>query len=255
MKKVVSEGRTVEEAIEKALKELQATNDQVNKKILEMPSKGIMGIFGVKNAKVEVSMIEDTAKDADLKVPAKEEWKSGPEKPVKDMKADVKEEKVLPKGQGPETPGTIEEKAEHFLGDIFEKFGIVATCTTVLDQRHLSITLEGEDMGILIGRRGQTLDAIQYLTSLVVNKATDEYVRVVIDTENYREKREATLKDLAHKLAKKVERTRKKVVLEPMNPYERRIIHATLQNHKRIYTYSEGEEPFRKVVIDLKKTS
>lgn len=209
MKKVVAEGRTVEEAIEKALAELNATKDQVEKKILEMPSKGIMGIFGAKNAKVEVSLIELS----------------------------------------------LEETANAFLQGIFKKFGVVATCVMTLDQRNLNITIEGEDMGILIGRRGQTLDAIQYLTSLVVNKASEEYIRVVIDTENYREKRESTLKELALKLAKKVERSRKKVVLEPMNPYERRIIHATLQNQKKVYTYSEGEEPFRKVVIDWKKTS
>lgn len=209
MKKVVAEGRTVEEAIEKALAELNATKDQVEKKILEMPSKGIMGIFGAKNAKVEVSLIELS----------------------------------------------LEETANAFLQGIFKKFGVIATCVMTLDQRNLNITIEGEDMGILIGRRGQTLDAIQYLTSLVVNKASEEYIRVVIDTENYREKRESTLKELALKLAKKVERSRKKVVLEPMNPYERRIIHATLQNQKKVYTYSEGEEPFRKVVIDWKKTS
>ncbi|MBF7096080.1 RNA-binding cell elongation regulator Jag/EloR [Alkalibacter mobilis] len=209
MRSVVTEGNSIEEAIDKALLELKATRNQVETKVLEIPSRGIMGIFGAKKAKVEVF---------------------------------VKEEDFV-------------EKAVNFLKQIFDKFGVEATCKVKLEQRNLSITLEGEDMGILIGRRGQTLDAIQYLTSLVVNKDTQEYVRVVIDTENYREKREQTLVELAKKLAKKVERNKEKVVLEPMNPYERRIIHATLQNNSKVYTYSEGEEPFRKVVIDLKKTS
>ncbi|SHE39844.1 RNA-binding cell elongation regulator Jag/EloR [Alkalibacter saccharofermentans] len=208
MKTVVAKGKSIEEAINNALTELNATREQVETKVLELPSNGIMGIFGVKSAKVEVTMKDDFI-----------------------------------------------EKAKLFLEQIFEKFGIEATCRIELNQRNLNITLEGEDMGILIGRRGQTLDSIQYLTSLVVNKSSDEYIRVVIDTENYREKREDTLKDLAFKLAKKVEKNNSKVVLEPMNPYERRIIHSTLQNHEVVYTYSEGEEPFRKVVIDLKKTS
>lgn len=265
MKKVVAEGRTVEEAIEKALAELNATNDQVDKKILEMPSKGIMGIFGVKNAKVEVSIKEPidfnyfgNAKEQPIKetrsnVPIGEN--ANKPVPVKE----VPEKKEIPLTneiqQTDDSDKDIEKVAVDFLDEIFEKFGVDAVCNTTYEHRNLNVVLEGSNMGILIGRRGQTLDAIQYLTSLVVNKVSDEYIRVVIDTENYREKREVTLKELAFKLAKKVERTRKKVVLEPMNPYERRIIHATLQNNKKVYTYSEGEEPFRKVVIDLKKTS
>lgn len=261
MKKVVAEGKTVEEAIEKALAQLNATNDQVDKKILEMPSKGIMGIFGVKNAKVELTLKEPF--DLTEPVKLKETTISKPEEKKPQIKKDIPEKPERPAPKSPdvmvqqnekETDG-IEKVAVTFLEDIFDKFGVKATCNTTFEHRNLNVVLEGKDMGILIGRRGQTLDAIQYLTSLVVNKKSDEYIRVVIDTENYREKREVTLKELAFKLAKKVERTRKKVVLEPMNPYERRIIHATLQNHKKVYTYSEGEEPFRKVVIDLKKTS
>lgn len=120
-------------------------------------------------------------------------------------------------------------------------------------ERELSIDLSGDDMGVLIGKRGQTLDSLQYLVSLVVNKDVDDYIRVKVDTENYRERRKETLENLAKNIAYKVKRTRRPVSLEPMNPYERRIIHSALQNDKYVTTHSEGEEPFRKVVVTLKK--
>ena len=121
------------------------------------------------------------------------------------------------------------------------------------EEGNLNIDFEGEDMGILIGKRGQTLDSLQYLVSLVVNKENENYLRVKLDTENYRERRKETLETLAKNIAYKVKRTRRSVSLEPMNPYERRIIHSTLQNDKYVFTRSEGEEPFRHVVIALKK--
>ena len=116
----------------------------------------------------------------------------------------------------------------------------------------LDIELAGEEMGVLIGKRGQTLDSLQYLVSLVVNKYSDEYIRVKIDTENYRERRKETLENLAKNIAYKVKRTRKTVSLEPMNPYERRVIHSALQNDRYVTTHSEGEEPYRRVVVTLK---
>ena len=116
----------------------------------------------------------------------------------------------------------------------------------------LAVNLEGPDMGVLIGKRGQTLDSLQYLVSLVVNKNTSGYVRVKVDTEDYRERRKKTLENLAKNLSYKVKRTKRPVTLEPMNPYERRIIHSTLQNDKYVTTHSEGDEPYRKVVITLK---
>ena len=121
------------------------------------------------------------------------------------------------------------------------------------EEKELEINLSGDEMGILIGKRGQTLDSLQYLVSLVVNKETENYLRVKLDTENYRERRKETLETLAKNIAYKVKRTRRSVSLEPMNPYERRIIHSTLQNDKYVFTRSEGEEPFRHVVIALKK--
>ena len=120
------------------------------------------------------------------------------------------------------------------------------------EEKTMDIELSGEDMGVLIGKRGQTLDSLQYLVSLVVNKYSDEYIRVKIDTENYRERRKETLENLARNIAYKVKRTRKTVSLEPMNPYERRVIHSALQNDRYVTTHSEGEEPYRRVVVTLK---
>ena len=145
----------------------------------------------------------------------------------------------------------IEKGSAGFLG-IGAKPAIIAAAFNE-EEKELSITLEGDDMGILIGKRGQTLDSLQYLVSLIVNKNSDGYLRVKLDTENYREKRKKTLETLAKNIAYKVKRTKRPVSLEPMNPYERRIIHAALQNDKYVLTRSEGEEPFRHVVIALKK--
>lgn len=148
------------------------------------------------------------------------------------------------------------DKAVQFLSQILNEMNIEAGITADMTEDSLSIIMEGQDMAILIGKRGQTLDSLQYLISLVVNKDRDEYVRVVLDTENYRAKRKETLENLAGKLAYKVKRSRKNVVLEPMNPYERRIIHSALQNNPFVSTKSEGDEPYRKVVIyyDYKKS-
>ena len=150
---------------------------------------------------------------------------------------------------------TIDDKAIAFLGEVFGAMDMGVNIETAFNQeeKELSINLEGDDMGILIGKRGQTLDSLQYLVSLVVNRESEDYIRVKLDTENYRERRKETLETLAKNIAYKVKRTRRSVSLEPMNPYERRIIHSALQNDKYVVTRSEGEEPFRHVVISLKK--
>ena len=145
-----------------------------------------------------------------------------------------------------------EKIAKNFLREMFIAMGIIVNIETQLKDKQLLINLTGDDMGILIGKRGQTLDSIQYLVNLVVNKGNAPYLSITIDTENYRQRRKETLESLAYNLAKKVRQTGKKVVLEPMNPYERRIIHSSLQNNRYVTTYSEGEEPFRNVVITLK---
>ena len=150
---------------------------------------------------------------------------------------------------------TVEDKALQFLNDVFAAMKMDVVMDIAYDEveKHLDIDLKGDEMGILIGKRGQTLDSLQYLVSLIVNKGTEGYLRVKLDTENYRERRKETLETLAKNIAYKVKRTRRPVSLEPMNPYERRIIHAAVQNDKYVTTRSEGEEPFRHVVIALKK--
>ena len=152
---------------------------------------------------------------------------------------------------------TLENKAKKFLFDIFTTMGIVAEVEVLYDEDNetLDINLNGEDMGVLIGKRGQTLDALQYLVSLIINKNSEKYIKVKLDTENYRARRKETLENLAKNIAFKVKKTRKPVSLEPMNPYERRIIHSALQNDKFVETYSEGDEPYRKVVISNKKSN
>lgn len=146
-----------------------------------------------------------------------------------------------------------EKIAKNFLREMFIAMGIIVNIETQLKDKQLLINLTGDDMGILIGKRGQTLDSIQYLVNLVVNKGNAPYLSITIDTENYRQRRKETLESLAYNLAKKVRQTGKMVVLEPMNPYERRIIHSALQGDKFVETHSEGDEPYRKVVVTLKK--
>ncbi len=150
-----------------------------------------------------------------------------------------------------------EEKpaVEDFLSKVFDAMGVKAEAEISFDEdeKVMNINLTGDDMGMLIGKRGQTLDSLQYLVSLVANKDSDTYIKVKLDTENYRERRKETLENLAKNIANKVRRTRHSVALEPMNPYERRIIHSVLQNNKFVETHSEGEEPYRKVIVSMKK--
>lgn len=150
---------------------------------------------------------------------------------------------------------SIQDIAKSFLNEVFEAMGL----TVVIDIKYdeidnlMDIDLSGDEMGVLIGKRGQTLDSLQYLTSLVVNKDVENYIRVKVDTENYRKRRKETLENLAKNIAFKVKRTKRSVSLEPMNPYERRIIHSALQNDRYVTTHSEGDEPFRRVVVTLKR--
>ena len=150
---------------------------------------------------------------------------------------------------------SVADKAKEFLKEVFDAMNIVVVIDVKYDEenRNIDIELSGDEMGVLIGKRGQTLDSLQYLVSVVVNKDEDEYIRVKVDTEDYRKRRKETLENLAKNIAYKVKRTKRPVSLEPMNPYERRIIHSALQNDKYVTTHSEGEEPFRRVVVTLKK--
>ena len=150
---------------------------------------------------------------------------------------------------------SVEDTAKDFLRDVFNAMGMTVVVDVKYDEDNnsMEIELSGDEMGVLIGKRGQTLDSLQYLVSLVVNKNVENYIRVKVDTENYRQRRKETLENLAKNISYKVKRTKRPVPLEPMNPYERRIIHSALQNDKYVTTHSEGDEPFRHVVVVLKK--
>jgi len=150
---------------------------------------------------------------------------------------------------------SIEDTAKDFLADVFEAMNMIVVSDVKYDEEEktMNIELSGDEMGVLIGKRGQTLDSLQYLVSLVINKDSEDYIRVKVDTENYRQRRKDTLENLAKNIAFKVKRTKRAVSLEPMNPYERRIIHSALQNDKYVTTHSEGNEPFRHVVVTVKR--
>lgn len=206
MRFVEATGRTEEEAIQSALDELNVSRDDVDIEVLEPASKGILGLWGSKPAKVKVT--------------------------VKDKKAD---------------------KAKEFLEGVIERMKVDASI--VVEQRDdgdVIMNIEGVRIGRLIGHRGETLDALQYLANLACNRDGEEHGKIILDAENYRKKREQALVDLAFKMADKVKRTRRRVILEPMSAYERRILHMALQDDPDVTTYSEGMEPRRKVVITLK---
>lgn len=150
---------------------------------------------------------------------------------------------------------SVADKAKYFLRDVFDAMDLTVVIDIKYDEenRNIEIDLSGDEMGVLIGKRGQTLDSLQYLVSLVVNKDVEEYIRVKVDTEDYRKRRKETLENLAKNIAYKVKRTKRPVSLEPMNPYERRIIHSALQGDKYVTTHSEGDEPYRRVVVTLKR--
>ena len=195
------------------------------------------------------------ARPAVIKARVKEEEKVEESKPIK-----LDEEPVIAtvKAASEKVEDIdVEAVSSKFLADVFAAMGIGVNIEAKYNDslRTLEVDLSGDEMGVLIGKRGQTLDSLQYLISLVVNKGTNEYIRVKVDTENYRQRRRETLENLAKNIAYKVKRTRRPVSLEPMNPYERRIIHSALQNDKYVTTHSEGDEPFRRVVVTPKRES
>jgi spoIIIJ-associated protein len=206
MKEVVKSGKTVEKAIESALKELGINKDEAEIEVLEEPSKGLFGFLGAKEAKV---IVKETI--------------------------------------------NAQKKAVRILTGIFECMTLQVEIKTEKIDGYTKINLVGPDLGILIGRRGDTLDALQYYLNLSANKNMENRERFIIDIEGYRQRREDTLTNLALKLADKARRKGTDVILEPMNPHERRVIHTALQNNKYVFTHSEGEEPYRKIIIAPKK--
>lgn len=266
--------KTVDDAITEALIQLGVTIDRLEYEVIEKGSAGFLGI-GMKQAviearrkpepkeeKVEEPVVEEPVKAEPKKVEAVQPQKAAAEKKAdepqkaafekaveKEVKEEVKKETKLVEVQ----PQTI-EAVEDFLKNTMKAMDMEVELKTEIDQDGaLCVDMSGEHMGILIGKRGQTLDSLQYLANRVANKHQEGYVRVKLDTENYRARREETLRHLAKNIAHKVKRNRRPVALEPMNPYERRIIHSALQSDPYVMTHSEGEEPFRKVVITLKK--
>ncbi|WP_110954564.1 RNA-binding cell elongation regulator Jag/EloR [Anaerosinus massiliensis] len=201
-------GKTIEEALAAALMEFNVSEDRVAYEVIDMPSKGFLGLIGSKPAKIKVSL---------KKLP-----------PV--------------------------EIAIQFLEDLFKSMKIAVLIKKIENENGYVFDLQGEDLGILIGKHGQTLDALQYLTNLAANQDMSEAkVRIILDVENYRKRRQETLCRLANRLADKVKRFGDKIVLEPMSRHERKVIHTALQEDPKILTYSDGEEPYRKVVITLKR--
>ncbi len=266
--------KTVDDAITEALIQLGVTSDRLEYEVIEKGSAGFLGI-GMKQAviearrkpepkeeKVEEPVVEEPVKAEPKKVEAVQPQKAAAEKKAdepqkaafekaveKEVKEEVKKETKLVEVQ----PQTI-EAVEDFLKNTMKAMDMEVELKTEIDQDGaLCVDMSGEHMGILIGKRGQTLDSLQYLANRVANKHQEGYVRVKLDTENYRARREETLRHLAKNIAHKVKGNRRPVALEPMNPYERRIIHSALQSDPYVMTHSEGEEPFRKVVITLKK--
>ncbi len=240
-------GTDIDEAVKLALADLKLTIDEVDVTVLEEPSRGFFGI-GSKLAKVRV----EPKKKAEP-VKKEETKKEVKQEAVKEVKKPVIKEK-FEVTQRPDNLVDIEDcEALTFLRNVAEQMNLKLDIKAQGNDDSLYLDITGNDSGTIIGKRGQTLDSIQYLTSLVVNKNKEKYIRVIVDAENYRAKREKTLEQLANRLADKVIKTRKSVRLEPMNPYERKVIHATLQSNPGIITRSEGEEPYRRVIIELKR--
>ena len=248
-------GKTVEEAITAASVSLGVASTDIVYEVIDKGSSGFLGI-GAKQAVIKAKKKDDddvTVSSAIVENSAdnskKEVNSSKTEEDISDKTAKTQTEKVV------ENKDEIIKNTYTYLDELFKAMKIETKVTIDFDDsnNNMNINLEGPEMGILIGKRGQTLDSLQYLISLFVNMESKAYIRVKLDTENYRARRKETLENLAKNIAIKVKRSRRSVTLEPMNPYERRIIHSALQNDKYVATRSEGEEPYRKVVVYLKK--
>jgi spoIIIJ-associated protein len=205
MKKITVTGKSIEDAVKSGLEQLNATKDQVTIQVIDEPSKGLFGLIGAKDAKVEL-----------------------------ELKVDALSETI------------------HFLDEILQLMQLEVKIEQEKEDEAILLNLSGSELGILIGRRGQTLDALQYLVNIVANRYSTSHLRIILDAENFRSRRKKTLQQLALRLAERVTKTGKEVILEPMSPLERKVIHSYLQDHPKVKTYSKGEEPNRRVVIVLR---
>ena len=255
--------RTLDDAITEALIQLGVTSDRLDYEVIEKGSTGFLGI-GMKQAVIEARrkpepVVEEPEIVSEAKAEIKKkEYVKKEDYAKKEIKKEIPQTEAKPvikhEAELAEVKEETKTAVESFLRDTLKAMDMTVELISVIDSDGaLSIEMKGDNMGILIGKRGQTLDSLQYLANRVANKHQDGYVRVKLDTENYRARREETLKNLAKNIAYKVKRSRRSVSLEPMNPYERRIIHAALQSDPYVTTHSEGDEPYRKVVVTLKK--
>ena len=265
MEYITVSAKTLDDAITEALIQLGVTSDQLEYEVIEKGSAGFLGI-GMKQAVIKARRKVVEEPEAEIVEDVKSEPAVMKKEEPKTVKKEIAKKETIKKETVKKEPAKKEadlakvesqtiEACEKFIYDVLKAMDMTdVKVTSVVDEEGaLSIDMEGSNMGILIGKRGQTLDSLQYLTNRVANKMQEGYVRVKLDTEDYRRRRKETLENLAKNIASKVKRTRRTVSLEPMNPYERRIIHSALQNDKYVVTRSEGEEPFRHVVISLKK--
>lgn len=205
MKKLLASGKTIEDAVRKGLAQWGVQENRVNVKVLEQPSKGLFGLIGARDAKVELELLPDGV-----------------------------------------------EEAIKFLNEVSAAMELTVTVERMDESDAVKLNVTGSDLGILIGRRGQTLDSLQYLVNIVANRHSDHHLRIVLDAEQFRERRRQTLEALSERMAMRVIRTRKEIMLEPMTSQERKIIHARLQTNPNVKTYSQGDEPNRRIVIALK---
>ena len=259
MEYITVSAKNLDDAITEALVQLGVTSDRLDYEVIEKGSAGFLGI-GMKQAVIKARRKEEEKpieeKPQRYERTEKKEFKKKETK--KEFKKEIKREEPVKTTLKVETKlGKVEDDTikacEVFVKDVLAAMSMdnIKVTSEIDDEGALSINVEGDNMGILIGKRGQTLDSLQYLTNRVANKTQDEYVRVKLDTEDYRRRRKETLENLAKNIASKVKRTRRTVSLEPMNPYERRIIHSALQADPAVSTHSEGEEPYRRVVVTL----
>ena len=254
--------KSVEDAITEACEQLMVTSDELEYEVVSEGSSGFLGIAvkpaiikARKKGAVPITLTDDAGPAPERERPRRESSRRSEKRNEPEVKAEKEEPVTEKKGEPSNIDGdAVIARAKGFLNDVFAAMQMPVNMEATYDNYGdmLSINMEGEDMGVLIGKRGQTLDSLQYLVSLVVNRDEESYIHVKLDTEDYRERRKETLEILARNIAYKVRKSRSSVSLEPMNPYERRIIHAALQHDRYVTTHSEGEDPYRRVVVTLK---
>lgn len=261
MKTLIVSGKTIEDAVQSGLEQWNVTADRVTVRVLDKPSRGLFGLIGVRLAKVELTLRADAAASPHPEPKSESTSFAKPvhvaavkmEESAASLSSREKEEGAFDASSDTSIDGKDPiEEAKQFIIDVARPMGLEVE--VAVHKRKDTVTLDicGSDLGLIIGRRGQTLDSLQYLTNLVANRYSKHHLRIILDAEQFRERRKKTLESLADRLASKVVRTRQEVVLEPMTPQERKIIHAKLQDHQKVKTYSKGEEPNRRVVITLK---